>query len=66
MRGSLHPHPLPGIAEPVPKCKRGISLLAMIEGGRAFSDREDGHGRIVGAGFSVTGCIGDEAARQRS
>jgi len=29
-----------------------------------ISGREDGYIRLVGAGFSGTGCLGDEAARQ--
>ena len=54
------------IAEPVPKRKRGISLLAVTERRGAFSGGEGGHSRIVGAGFSGTGSLGNEAARQKS
>ncbi|MDH4270255.1 MAG: hypothetical protein OEV52_08165, partial [Dehalococcoidia bacterium] len=39
------------------------TLLAKTQKGRAFSGREDGHNRLVGAGFSGTGCPGDEAPR---
>ncbi len=35
------------------------SLLAMTERGRALSGREDGYSRLVGAGFSGGGCMGN-------
>jgi len=60
---SIFTHPTT-IAEPVPKRKRGIWLLAMTGRGRAFSSREGGYSRLAGAGFGGGGCMGDEAARQ--
>jgi hypothetical protein len=41
-------------------------LLAKTEKGRAFSGQEDGHNRLVSAGFSSTGCLGDEVPRSTS
>jgi hypothetical protein len=42
------------------------SLFTMTERGRAFSGREDSYSRLVGAGSSGAGYMGNEAARQRS
>ena len=52
--------------KPVPKSKRGISLLAMPERGKAFSREEDVYSRLIGAGFRGAGCMGNEATSQRS
>jgi hypothetical protein len=47
------------------KVASALLCLVMTERGTAFSGQEDSHSKLVGAGFSGTGCMGDEAVRQR-
>jgi hypothetical protein len=47
------------------KIASALLCLAMTERGRAFSGGEDGHSRLVGAGFSGSGYMGNYISHVR-
>jgi len=63
MAGLLTEHPT---LKPIVRAGLLPAVAMCTVSRRHYSSREDGHNRLADAGSRGAGCLGDEAARQRS